>query len=241
MNQNSYRNELGLSTAPRTQRPTSGQESRLDLVSTRAFHELHSSSADEQSYSAREKMVALQSEENKQKETQIILAYNEGIVKSALEGNFDKVDKLKHCMEISKRSFNTATSDRVPVILISDDEEKDTKPDVENLHQPPPRVEAASISRVQADDIALLESTESKSEEQLRTHNRNANKTGLEINVVKTVQMRLNLPRGFYPATSADGYTLNVDDNHFVTEWKTSNTSAHTLAQQKKSSATASD
>ncbi len=25
----------------------------------------------------------------------------------------------------------------------------------------------------------------------------------------------LNLPRGFYPATSADGYTLNVDDNHF--------------------------
>ncbi len=66
-----------------------------------------------------------------------------------------------------------------------------------------------------ADDIALLESTESKSEEQLRTHNRNANKTGLEINVVKTVQMRLNLSRGFYPATSADGYTLNVDDNHF--------------------------
>ncbi len=27
--------------------------------------------------------------------------------------------------------------------------------------------------------------------------------------------MRLNLLRGFYPATSAEGYTLNVDDNHF--------------------------
>ncbi len=66
-----------------------------------------------------------------------------------------------------------------------------------------------------ADDIALLESTETKSEKQLKTHNRNANKTGLEINVAKTVQMRLNLPRGFYPATSAEGYTLNVDDNHF--------------------------
>jgi hypothetical protein len=66
-----------------------------------------------------------------------------------------------------------------------------------------------------ADDIALLESTEAKAEEQLRIHNINANKTGLEINVVKTVQMRLNLPRGFYPATAPDGYTLNVDDNHF--------------------------
>ena len=68
-----------------------------------------------------------------------------------------------------------------------------------------------------ADDIALLESILARAQEQLDALVRHAREVGLEVNVSKTEQMRLNCPAS---ATPEPNLTLDGQDIKVVTEFK---------------------
>ena len=68
-----------------------------------------------------------------------------------------------------------------------------------------------------ADDIALLESDMTRSQQQLDAHKVNAGKVGLEINVKKTEQMRLNQPNNTAPIVNLG---INGEDIATVKDFK---------------------
>jgi hypothetical protein len=61
-----------------------------------------------------------------------------------------------------------------------------------------------------ADDIALLESSEERSQKQLDSLKVQARKVGLEINVAKTEQIRLNQPAGSSKPLTIDGSEIAI-------------------------------